>query len=74
MSEFKKGDFVDIVDEIICNGGKPIRGVVEDYVNMMGGNQFMVHSDKMAYRLKVNDDKYVVNYWLTSDRLRKVRA
>ena len=74
MSEFKKGEFVDIVDKVICDGGKPIRGVVEDSVNMMNGNQFMVHSDKMAYRVRVKDDKFVVNYWLTSDRLRKVRA
>ena len=74
MSEFKKGEFVDIVDKVICDGGKPIRGVVEDYIDIMKSSQFPVRSKGLAYRVKVKEDGYVVNYWLTSDRLRKVSA
>lgn len=72
MDKFKKGDRVEIMDEVICSKDHRLRGVVEDAMNMMYGSQFPVHSNKMAYKVKVKDSGYVVAYWLTEERLRLV--
>lgn len=69
MGEFKKGDIVDIVDEVICYGGKPIRGVVDCVMDMMKGSHFPVHSKRVAYRVAVKGQ--ILSFWLTGDRIRK---
>ena len=72
MDKFKKGDWVEIVDDVICSKDHRMRGVVEYSMNMMYGSQFPVHSNKTAYKVKVKDSGYVVAYWLTEERLRMV--